>query len=152
MSVPISQLNPPPRLPSPPQCLLSNQGLTVCLQLRKVLSSYAFCIIPFLLLCLFFLHQGWSLLICFPGLNLSFTFLTIWSTSAAFSLFFFLNLFIYLFWLRWVFVAVRGFSLVAVTRGYSSLQCVGFSSWWLLLLWSTGSRCASFSSCGTQAQ
>ena len=77
MSVPISQLNPPPRLPSPPQCLLSNQGLTVCLQLRKVLSSYAFCIIPFLLLCLFFLHQGWSLLICFPGLNLSFTFLTI---------------------------------------------------------------------------
>ena len=36
--------------------------------------------------------------------------------------------------------------------GSSSLQCVGFSLWWLLLLWSTGSRRAGFSSCGTQAQ
>ena len=35
-------------------------------------------------------------------------------------------LFIY-FWLCWVFVAARGLSLVAVSRGYSSLQCVGFS-------------------------
>ena len=32
--------------------------------------------------------------------------------------FFFLNKFIY-FWLRWVFVAVRGLSLVAVRGGYS---------------------------------
>ena len=31
-------------------------------------------------------------------------------------------LFIY-FWLRWVFVAVRRLSLVAMSRGYSSLQC-----------------------------
>ena len=30
-------------------------------------------------------------------------------------------------------------SLVAESRGYSSLQCMGFSLWWLLL-WSTGSR------------
>ena len=30
--------------------------------------------------------------------------------------------------------------LVAVSRGYSSMWHVGFSWWWLLLLWSTGSR------------
>ena len=35
-------------------------------------------------------------------------------------------LFMY-FWLRWVFVAVRGLSLVAMSRGYSSLRYVGFS-------------------------
>ena len=40
-------------------------------------------------------------------------------------LFFFLK--ILFFWLRWVFVAVRGLSLVAASGGYSSLQCVGFS-------------------------
>ena len=37
-------------------------------------------------------------------------------------------------------------------RGYSSLQCAGFSLWWLLLLWSTGSRRVGFSSCGLWAQ
>ena len=52
-------------------------------------------------------------------------------------------LFIY-FWLRWVFVAARGLSLVVVSGGYSSLQCAGFSLWWLLLLRSTGSRHAGF--------
>ena len=60
-------------------------------------------------------------------------------------------LFIY-FGLRWVFVAVRGLSLVAVSGGYSLLRYVGFSLQWLLLLWSMGSRCVGFSSCGTQAQ
>ena len=44
------------------------------------------------------------------------------------------------FWLSSVFTAVCGLSLVAVSRGYSSLQCMGFSLWWLLLLWSTDSR------------
>ena len=66
----------------------------------------------------------------------------------------------YLFWLHWVFVAVhrlslvaaRGLSLVAASSGYFLLQCVGFSMLWLLLLWSTGSRCVGFSNCGTQAQ
>ena len=43
------------------------------------------------------------------------------------------------------------FSLVATRRGYSSLQCAGFSLHWLLLLWSMGSRRAGFSSCGTGA-
>ena len=56
------------------------------------------------------------------------------------------------FWRRWVFVSAHGLSLVAESGGYSSLQCAGFSLQWLLLLWSTGSRCAGFSSCGTQAQ
>ena len=32
-----------------------------------------------------------------------------------------------------------GFSLVVVSRGNSSLQCMGFSLWWHLLLWSMGS-------------
>ena len=44
-----------------------------------------------------------------------------------------------------------GFSLVVASRGYSSLRCVGFSSRWLLLLRSTGSRHVGFSSCGTWA-
>ena len=64
------------------------------------------------------------------------------------------NLFVYLFifWLHWVFVAVCGLSLVALSGGYSLLRCAGFSLQWLLLLWSTGSRHAGFSSCGMWAQ
>ena len=58
--------------------------------------------------------------------------------------------FIY-FWLRWVFIAAHGLSLVAASGGYSSLWCTGFSLRWLLLLWSTGSRRAGFSSCGARA-
>ena len=44
-----------------------------------------------------------------------------------------------------------GFSLVAASGGYSSLQCVGFSLWCLLLLQNTGSRYSGFSSCGSWA-
>ena len=62
----------------------------------------------------------------------------------------FIYLLIYL-WLSWVFVAAPGLSLVAASGGYSSLPCAGFSLWWLLLLWSTDSRQASFSSWGLQA-
>ena len=47
--------------------------------------------------------------------------------------------FIY-FWLCWVFIAAHGLSLVAVSGDYSSLCYTGFSSWWLLLLGSTGPR------------
>ena len=89
------------------------------------------------------------------------------------TLFFFLR-FIYsfynfLFLLCWIFVAVRGLSLVVVSGGYSSLQCAGLSLQWLLLLWSTGawalvvvahrlSSCGLWalecrlSSCGARAQ
>ena len=66
-------------------------------------------------------------------------------------LFVFINLFILFifFWLHWVFVAACRLSLVSASRGYCSLRCVGFSSRWLLLLPSLGSRCAGFSSCGS---
>ena len=64
---------------------------------------------------------------------------------------FFFNLFIY-FWLCCVFVAAHGLSLIAASGGYSSLWCAGLSLWWLLLLWSMGSRHAGFGSCGTWAQ
>ena len=58
---------------------------------------------------------------------------------------------LFFFWLCWVFVAVHGLSLVAVSGGYSSLRFAGFALQWLLLLRSTGSRHASFSSCGSRA-
>ena len=54
---------------------------------------------------------------------------------------FFLNLFIYL-WLCWVFVPVRGLSLVVASGGHSSLRCAGLSLSRPLLLRSTGSGCA----------
>ena len=54
--------------------------------------------------------------------------------------YFFIIFFTFYFWLRWVFVAARGLSVVAMSGGYSSLRCAGFSLWWLLLWRSTGSR------------
>ena len=61
--------------------------------------------------------------------------------------FFFLNvmihLFIYLFiylWLCWVFVSVRGLSLVTASGGHSSSRCAGLSLSRPLLLRSAGSR------------
>ena len=48
-------------------------------------------------------------------------------------------LFIY-FQLCWVFVAARGFSLVATSGGSTSSRCTGFSLQWFLLLQSVGSR------------
>ena len=56
-----------------------------------------------------------------------------------------------LFWLCWVFVAVRGLSLVALSWD-SSLRCLGFSLWWLPLLWSTSSRCMGFGRCTMRAR
>ena len=66
-------------------------------------------------------------------------------------IFFLIYLFIN-FWLHWVFVAPCRLSLVVASGGYSSLQCMDFSLWWLLLLRSMGSRHEGFSSCGTRAQ
>ena len=51
----------------------------------------------------------------------------------------FIYLFIY-FWLRWVFVSVRGLSPAVASRGHSSLRCAGLSLSRPLLLRSTGSR------------
>ena len=42
-------------------------------------------------------------------------------------------LFVFNFWLRWVFIAAHALFLVAVSWGYSSLQCAGFSLRWLLV-------------------
>ena len=94
------------------------------------------------------------LLFCLAWL---FSFLSAFSHFSDLIYSFLKKLFIYLFLaslgLRcWVFVAVRGLSLVAASRGYSSLRCVGFSLRWLLFLQSMGSRRMGFSSCGTQAQ
>ena len=73
---------------------------------------------------------------------------TLWLPSCCF---FFIHLFYFIyFWLCWVFIAVCGLSLVVVNGGYSSMQCTGFSLWWLLLLRSTGCRYAGFSSCGSR--
>ena len=52
--------------------------------------------------------------------------------------FFFFNLFIL--WLCWVFVSVRGLSLVAASGGHCSSRCAGLSLSRPLLLRSTGSR------------
>ena len=63
--------------------------------------------------------------------------------STIVTMFFFLNKFIYLFiyfWLFWVFVSVRGLSLVAASGGHSLSRCAGLSLLWPLLLRSTGSR------------
>ena len=60
--------------------------------------------------------------------------------------FFFFNKFIFLFfyfWLCWVFVSVRGLSLVAASGGHSSSRCASLSLSRPLLLRSTGSRRAS---------
>ena len=52
---------------------------------------------------------------------------------------FFVCLFVCL-WLCWVFVSVRGLSLVVASGGHSSSWCAGLSLSWPLLLRSTGSR------------
>ena len=66
--------------------------------------------------------------------------------------FIFLINFIYLFISGYIgsSLAVHWLSLVAASRGYSSLRCTGFSLRWLLLFRSSGSRSVGFSSCGTR--
>ena len=73
-----------------------------------------------------------------------------WMTSDTFFFFFLIYLFIFIFGCVGS-LLLHGLSLVTVSRGYSSLRCVGFSLRWLLLLQSTGSRHVGFSSCGTRA-
>ena len=67
------------------------------------------------------------------------------------------DLFIY-FWLRWVFIAARGLSLVAASRGYSLLQYTGFSldGFSCCGAWALGARASvavacGLSSCGSRA-
>ena len=64
--------------------------------------------------------------------------------------FFKIYVFIYLFiGLHWVFVAVRGLSLVVASGGYSLLWCACFSFQWLLLLQTQalGARASVVASC-----
>ena len=75
------------------------------------------------------------------------------------NLYLFKKLINFYFWLHWVFIAARGLSLVAASRGYSSLWRAGFSLRWLLLLQSMSSLGAGasvvvahgLSSCGSRA-
>ena len=55
-------------------------------------------------------------------------------------IFFFNKLFICFKWLCWVFISVRGLSLVVASVGHSSSRCTGLSLLRPLLLRSTGSR------------
>ena len=57
-----------------------------------------------------------------------------------FNFYLFIYLFIYYLWLCWVFVSVRGLSLIAASGGHSSSPCAGLSPSRSLLLPSTGSR------------
>ena len=47
---------------------------------------------------------------------------------------------LFYFWLCWVFISVRGLSLVVASGGHCSLRCAGLSLSRPLLLQSTGSR------------
>ena len=77
------------------------------------------------------------------------------------TLLFIINLFILFiyFWLRWVFIAVRGLSLVAVSRCYSlrcsarAFHCGGFSCCrsWALGVWASVVVACGLSSCGSRA-
>ena len=60
-------------------------------------------------------------------------------------------LFLFVFWLHWVFMAARGLSSRCGEWGCSLVAVCGFSSRWLLLVQSMGSRFEGFSSCGSRA-
>ena len=93
-----------------------------------------------------FIHAR-CLLFCFvllyfhPSLT-PISFITIPQVMTIIFCFFFFNFYLcYLFiWLCWVFVSVRGLSLVAASGGHSSSRCAGLSLSRPLLLQSTGSR------------
>ena len=62
------------------------------------------------------------------------------TTTGFFKLINLFILFIFYFWLCWVFISMRGLSLIVASGGHSSSQCMGLSLWWPLLSRSTGSR------------
>ena len=70
-------------------------------------------------------------------------------STIAFSLFIF-NKFIYFLAALGLRCCARAFSSCG-ERGLLFMWCTSFSLQWLLLLWSTGSRRAGFSSCGSRA-
>ena len=64
----------------------------------------------------------------------------IWHGNMLYGLFFFLSFFFFYLWLCWVFVSVRGLSLIVASGGHSSSRCAGLLLSRPLLLWSTGLR------------
>ena len=60
--------------------------------------------------------------------------------------------FLIYFWLCWVFVSVRGLSLVAASGGHSSSRCAGLSLSRPLLLVEHRLQTCRLSSCGSRAQ
>ena len=81
-----------------------------------------------------FMHSAFQLHVNHPSFFLSFFFL-----NEILTIINFIYLFTF-FWLCWVFVSVRGLSLVAASGGHSSSRCTGLSLSRPLLLRSTGSR------------
>ena len=87
---------------------------------------------------------SWHYLI--PLWHLTLLLFSFWNSLFHCFFFFFKNFlfffkFIYL-WLCWVFVSVRGLSLVVASGGHSSSRCAGLSLSQPLLLQGTGSRCS----------
>ena len=82
--------------------------------------------------------------------NWLFTSFTYFSIIVDWYLFFIYFLFIY-FWLCWVFVSVRGLSLVAASGGHSSSRCAGLSLSWPLVA-EHRLQTRRLSNCGSRAQ
>ena len=96
-------------------------------------SNFSTFLLTFVIFCLLIRAILWV----WSGISLWFWFAFPWWLMI---FFFYFYLFIYYFWLCWVFVSVRGLSLVAASEGHSSSQCAGLSLSRPLLLRSTGSR------------
>ena len=86
-----------------------------------------------------------------PSFGVTIVCIIFWSVIILY-IYIFIYLFIY-FWLRWVFVAACRLSLVAVSGGYTSLQCTGFSCCGARALgaWTSVVVAHGLSSCGLQA-
>ena len=73
----------------------------------------------------------------------------LWAPFLLCFIYLFIYLFIY-FWLCWVFVSVRGLSLVAASGGHSSSRCTGLSLSWPLVA-EHRLQTHRLSSCGSRA-
>ena len=89
--------------------------------------------------------------ICFFIQQVPFFFQECDTNVMCFFFFNFIYLFVY-FWLCWVFVSVRGLSLVAASGGHFSLWCAGLSLSWPLLVAEHRLQMRRPSNCGSRAQ